>query len=177
MHGLVPARRNAPATPLIAVDPRQLRRVLGKFGAATAAWVRSSGFRAEPGKVCLLPDSRGGLRAVLVGVARTDDLYALAGLPQSLPPGTYRLDASGLPLDAARAALGWGLGAYQYTRYRKATRAPSRLAVEAATLHGKSSNSPVLGRSLPGRIDLTLCRGQVAFDRATPPRLMSTGES
>ena len=134
MHGLVPARRNAPATPLIAVDPRQLRRVLGKFGAATAAWVRSSGFRAEPGKVCLLPDSRGGLRAVLVGVARTDDLYALAGLPQSLPPGTYRLDASGLALDAARAALGWSLGAYQYTRYRKATRAPSRLAVEAATL-------------------------------------------
>lgn len=53
----------------------------------------------------------------------------------------------------------------------------ARWPVEAATLHGKSSNSPVLGRSLPGRIDLTLCRGQVAFDRATPPRLMSTGES
>jgi dihydroorotase len=42
----------------------------------------------------------------------------------------------------------------------------ARWSVEAATLHGKSYNSPVLGRSLPGRIDLTLARGQVAFDRA-----------
>jgi dihydroorotase len=42
----------------------------------------------------------------------------------------------------------------------------ARWAVEAASLHGKSYNSPVLGRSLPGRIDLTLARGQVAYDRA-----------
>jgi dihydroorotase len=42
----------------------------------------------------------------------------------------------------------------------------ARWSVEPATLHGKSHNSPVLGRSLPGRVDLTLARGQVAFDRA-----------
>jgi dihydroorotase len=42
----------------------------------------------------------------------------------------------------------------------------ARWSVEAATLHGKSYNSPVLGRSLPGRVDLTLAQGQVAFDRA-----------
>ena len=47
----------------------------------------------------------------------------------------------------------------------------ARWPVEAATLHGKSYNSPVLGRSLPGRIDLTLCQGQVGFDRtALEPR-------
>jgi dihydroorotase len=56
-----------------------------------------------------------------------------------------------------------------------------RWSVEAATLHGKSYNSPVLGRSLPGRIDLTLAQGQVAFDRAAqhdaalPPRSVSPG--
>jgi len=42
----------------------------------------------------------------------------------------------------------------------------ARWSVEAATLRGKSYNSPLLGRSLPGRIDLTLARGRVAFDRA-----------
>lgn len=45
----------------------------------------------------------------------------------------------------------------------------ARWAVEPATLHGKSYNSPVLGRTLPGRIDLTLAQGQVAFDRAAHP--------
>jgi dihydroorotase len=47
----------------------------------------------------------------------------------------------------------------------------ARYAVEPATLRGKSYNSPVLGRSLPGRIDLTLARGQIAFDRAAQPEL------
>ena len=41
-----------------------------------------------------------------------------------------------------------------------------RWTVEAASLRGKSYNSPVLGRTLPGRIDLTLAQGQVAFDRS-----------
>jgi hypothetical protein len=36
---------------------------------------------------------------------------------------------------------------------------------------GKSYNSPMLGRSLPGRVDLTLAGGQVAFDRAAHPEL------
>ena len=42
----------------------------------------------------------------------------------------------------------------------------ARWTVEPATLHGKSFNTPLLGRSLPGRIDLTLSRGQIAFDRS-----------
>ena len=36
--------------------------------------------------------------------------------------------------DQRAAALGWALGAYQFTRYRAATRAPASLAVPAADL-------------------------------------------
>lgn len=32
---------------------------------------------------------------------------------------------------AARCSLGWGLGAYRFTRYRQATRAPARLVLAA----------------------------------------------
>ncbi len=53
----------------------------------------------------------------------------------------------------------------------------SRWPVEAATLHGKSYNSPVLGRSLPGRIDLTLAQGHVAFDRAAQNDAAPTSRS
>jgi dihydroorotase len=42
-------------------------------------------------------------------------------------------------------------------------------SVDAASLHSKSKNSPLLGRSLPGRIDLTLANGCVAFDRFAEP--------
>jgi dihydroorotase len=44
-----------------------------------------------------------------------------------------------------------------------------RWAVDALSLHSKSQNSPLLGRTLPGRIDLTLAQGQVAFDRFAEP--------
>ena len=141
MHAFVEQRRAARAIPLIAVTAKTLRAVANGLGASAAAWVRECEFRAEPGRHCLVPDPRGRLRAVLAGISRPDDLYALAALPFALPPGSYRLDPRGMALDAVRAALGWGLGAYRYARYRKAARSPARLAVDAATL---AAITPVL---------------------------------
>ncbi|HEY2395713.1 MAG TPA: leucyl aminopeptidase family protein [Rudaea sp.] len=134
MHALVDLRRATRATALIAVTRATLRETVARLGVSATAWVDDSGYHAEPGRHCLVPDTRGRLRAVLVGVGRTDDVYALAALPFALPPGAYRFDVAGLPLDRARAALGWGLGAYRFARYRKRARAPARLAVDTATL-------------------------------------------
>ena len=44
-----------------------------------------------------------------------------------------------------------------------------RWSVDTTSLLGKSKNSPLLGRSLPGRIELTLAQGCVAFDRFAEP--------
>jgi dihydroorotase len=44
----------------------------------------------------------------------------------------------------------------------------ARWQVGPATLRGKSYNSPLLGRSLPGRIDLTVAQGRIAFDALGP---------
>ena len=149
MYALVDLRRAQRAVPLIAVSVNHLRGVLAKLGAGATQWARQCEFRGEPGRFCLVPDPRGKLRCVLVGVGRVDDLYSLAGLPYALPAGTYRIDSSriesGAPhLDPARAALGWGLGAYRYERYRRSRRGPARLAVDAATL---TSVAPALAAS------------------------------
>src|SRR5262249_13544992 len=134
MHALTELRRATRAIPLIAVTAGTLRRTVAGLGRAASAWVRSNEFRAEPGRCCAIPDPRGRVRTVLVGVAQADDLYALSALPYTLPPGTYRLESSALELDVERAALGWGLGAYRFTRYRKSPRTAARLAVDAAAL-------------------------------------------
>lgn len=134
MHGLIESARGGKAVAVIGVDAKSLRRVAQGLGNSALRWVQASGFAAESGKFCLLPDARGHLRAVLAGVARADDLYALAALPHGLPAGTYRLDDSGSAFDPARAALGWGLGAYRFSRYRKPTREPARLLIDRATV-------------------------------------------
>jgi len=130
MHGLVVSSSTRSATALIAVDGACLARVGRRLGAATTRWIASCGFRGDPGSFCIVPDARGQARCVLVGISHRDDVYSLAALPQRLPVGRYHLDDSGLSLNAARAALGWGLGAYQFTRYRKAAREPAQLIVD-----------------------------------------------
>jgi leucyl aminopeptidase len=71
---------------------------------------------------------------VVVGVDRKDPLAALAALPLALPAAEYALSPESVPLDVELAALGWALGAYQFTRYRNTKRPGSPLVVSAATL-------------------------------------------
>jgi leucyl aminopeptidase len=105
-----------------------------RLSAAQRRWLGDSGFAATPGSFALLSDPAGKLVRVLVGVDPHDSLTALAALPCSLPEANYHLAAEGVLSDPIQAALGWALGAYQFTRYRQPKRAPARLAVAAAEL-------------------------------------------
>ena len=102
-------------TPVTAED---LPAATAALDEASRRWVGAAGFTAEPGKTLLLPDAEGRLARVLAGFARGEELWALAGLPDALPEGRYRLDP--LPGAAAptRMALGWALGSYAFTRYK-----------------------------------------------------------
>jgi leucyl aminopeptidase len=105
-----------------------------RLSAAQRRWLADSGFTAAAGTFALLADAGGKLVRVLVGVDANDALGALAALPCALPEATYHLAAEGVLPDPLQAALGWALGAYQFNRYRRAKRAPARLAVPAADL-------------------------------------------
>jgi leucyl aminopeptidase len=127
------ANRHAP-TPIEATDVTQLATTRKRLTAAQRSWLDENRFDATPGSVCLLADANGKLARVIVGVDRQESLSAFAALPLSLPQGEYTLASEGVPLDAQLVALGWALGAYQFTRYRKAKRAPATLALDAKTL-------------------------------------------
>jgi len=90
-------------------------------------WIAAIGFKAEPGTFAFLPGTHGRPASVVAAPAEGAPVYAFADLPMALPEGKYVLD----PEDAASAtdmALGWALGAYAFTKYKKARRAPSTLA-------------------------------------------------
>ena len=86
--------------------------------AATRRWVERIGFTARPGTTALLPDAEGALARVLLGVEAGEDIWSYGGLPGALPPGRYRLDDAVDAAAAGRAALGWALGGYAFTRYK-----------------------------------------------------------
>ena len=71
------------------------------------------------------------LGLVVQGVSRDEAIWSLAGLPESLPEGSYRLDFDADSLfgagGATKLALGWALGSYGFTRYKKPKRGWARL--------------------------------------------------
>ncbi|WP_101927443.1 MULTISPECIES: leucyl aminopeptidase family protein [Luteimonas] len=98
--------------------------------APVQAWLDAQAFDGAPGTLLLLPGEAGIAGAVL-GVGDRLDPSAYAHAPFGLPAGDWAL-ASPLDADALQALqLGWGFGAYRFTRYKQAPRAPARLALDA----------------------------------------------
>ncbi len=95
--------------------------------APVAAWLDRIGYKPEEGKHALVPGSDGSLGQVVLGVGGPNALWPYAGLPFALPAGWYRLTGLDSGWAATRAALGWALGSYAFTRYRSAERAPADL--------------------------------------------------
>src|SRR5690606_33812301 len=113
--------------PLYIVDRDGLEAWRGGQPAALAQWVRAHGFDAAAGSQLALPGEEGGLAGALLGIGDALDPLSYAHAPQALPGGQWEAGGE-LAADARRALqLGWGLGAYRFTRYRDAARAPAQL--------------------------------------------------
>ncbi|MEM1403134.1 MAG: leucyl aminopeptidase family protein [Pseudomonadota bacterium] len=83
--------------------------------------LQRQGFRAEGSQFAWLEGDDGA--RVLSAWDGKDSLATLGALPMALPEGEYvvRNEVSDLQL------LGWGLGSYQFLRYRAAKRGPAQL--------------------------------------------------
>ncbi|MGB4859825.1 MAG: leucyl aminopeptidase family protein [Dokdonella sp.] len=128
MHSALTTQSDG-ARPLIAVDAERFAALVATLGDAIAAWCASNDFSGEAGRMLALPGAAGAPSMMLVGCSQRDGIHALASLPSRLPPGRYALDARSIELDPSSAALGWALGAYRFTRYKQAKRAPAQLVV------------------------------------------------
>jgi leucyl aminopeptidase len=115
--------RTIPITPLTA---EQLKPWLARQPERLRRWVAGSRFKGKPGTHLVLPGEDGAPGRVLLGVEDGPDIWSWGGLPMALAEGRYRVDARLGAEKASRAALGWALGSYAFTRYRK----PKRKAAE-----------------------------------------------
>jgi leucyl aminopeptidase len=118
------------AVPITALSKNQLPAWLDKAAEHERNWLTSIGFTADPGKHALVPGEVGKLARVLVGLgdgAGGGTMWALAGLPEALPEGTYELETVPDGADPTRLALGWALATYAFTRYHAKSRPAASL--------------------------------------------------
>lgn len=119
------AAPNARSNPVHLVTPEgfdALRKTLGRAG---KNWVQAQGFEAKEGSLCILPGEDGNPEAALFGVsAQTNPLQA-GKLAHALPQGNWHFEGESAQMDIA--ALGFALGSYRFSRYRKQAAAGARL--------------------------------------------------
>jgi leucyl aminopeptidase len=101
--------------PLHFVDEAQIKREYVN----QSVWLEMSGFTGKAGTHCLLPSAEGELAGVLVGKPKTFDTWTLGRLAQTLPAQKYELADAFAPELATRLCLGWMLGQYRFTRYKR----------------------------------------------------------
>ena len=112
----------AGAIPVAVLIKGRLPAWLAEAPERESNWLTAIGFSAEQGKLALVPADNGRLARVMVGLGEGSGagcgMWALAGLPEALPEGSYRLETPPDGADPTRLALGWALATYAFTRYR-----------------------------------------------------------
>lgn len=93
-------------------------------------WLTSNQFRGEAGNLGLIPDTSGKLQSVVCCISDLKNFWAVGNLPLTLPEGLYHFDIEN---GYQSFAIAWGLGAYQFTRYKQAKRQPSQLVLPKQT--------------------------------------------
>jgi leucyl aminopeptidase len=118
------------AAALVATDRKRLPKLLDSLSPAERRWAECSGFDGSPQSFAMVPDAKGNIARVLVGVKDGADPWGLAGLPLKLPAGTYELGKGTVSISPESAAFAWSLGGYRYARYKKSARKPAILQLE-----------------------------------------------
>ena len=115
---IVRARRDT--VPISVVATNSVAAWLGKLPTAQRDWLTQSGFNSQKDSSALLPAARGGVERAVFVTDPSSDLWSWSKLAAALPKGSYRLEGRVTKAMANDAALGWGLAAYEFTKYRKA---------------------------------------------------------
>ncbi len=112
--------------------PEECTKWLADQEQMVQTWVGISGYKNEAGNVAIVPDKTGQIAFIICCTTDKNNLWNVANLSMQLPPGTYEFANAGQYLQ--RFAIAWGLGAYQFTQYKKANRPPLTLVVPADQL-------------------------------------------
>lgn len=115
-----------PVTPIILVETANFSSWLALRSNDEQAWLNRQAFTAQPGQWAWLGNDQA--TSIIAGWNGQKDIATLGGLPLRLPPGLYQLTETVSDLQL----IGWGLGAYQFNRYKTAKRSAARLVMPPA---------------------------------------------
>lgn len=121
--------KNENVIPISVVTPTNYTDWLAKQTNTTKDWLAATQFRPEAGLSRLIPDEKGKIARVLCCTSQMENFWCVGSLPLSLPEGMYQFVEVGDYEN--NYALAWGLGSYQFTRYKKPIRQAAQLFLKS----------------------------------------------
>ncbi len=118
-HNLI-TRARRDTVPISVIAPAKITAWMRRLPQAQCDWLTQSGFTGKKNSHALLPDVRGGVQRAVFVADKDSDLWSWSGLAAALPKASYRLEGRLAKTVVNDAVLGWGLAAYEFTKYRKA---------------------------------------------------------
>lgn len=115
--------------PILFINVQDFPQWLSTQSDQAKRWL-SVQFKPQAGNSALVPDDRGKLTRVICCVAEENNLWEAGQLPLLLPEGHYFFELENERYE--KYAIAWGLGGYQFTRYKKPLRLPAQLYLPKA---------------------------------------------
>ncbi len=106
------------ATPIELVSSKGFDEWREKQSDIVLAWLKRSKFKGTANQFLTVPDENGFPRRIIAGVGKTVTVESIGSLAKRLPAGDYVLD-HGVPEEVYALGLGWGMGAYEFSKYKK----------------------------------------------------------
>jgi len=115
--------KNENAVPIYLMQSEDLKDWCADADDSANNWLKTHDFKAKPGESIVVPGPDGRIACVVLGVSAPISLWDVAGLPKSLPEGTYALEVTYAQDQRDACALGWLLGCYAYSKFKGAAEA------------------------------------------------------
>lgn len=117
------------AVPIHAMRPAEWSAWIESRAEAIKRLAAAYDFRAQPGRILVVPGTDGSIERVLFGLGDKQTPMLFGALPMNLPAGDYRIAAAPREFPPAMIAAAWGLGAYAFDRYKPRKRPLARLVM------------------------------------------------
>ncbi|MDX2164050.1 MAG: leucyl aminopeptidase family protein [Gammaproteobacteria bacterium] len=116
------AEKSSDAVSIIFITESDFNSWKSKQSSLTQNWLSAQNFLGKTDSHCLIPDKNGKIDFALAIHADKNNFTYMGSLANSLPEGIYCLEKLN-----HQAVLFWGMGAYQFTKYKKPKRNPAKL--------------------------------------------------
>lgn len=124
------ATKSKSSIPIQIITPNGFNAWSAQQSVRTRNWLIVNGFNKKSSGHLAIPKPDGSLERLIFIDKTAETIWSVAELGNHLPKGVYHLVHSWTQQEADLAAIGWGLGAYRFGRYRRSPKAQSKLLLD-----------------------------------------------